>query len=50
MYGDDFAHPEAQKSYSVMDAIIEKMKDDPNLTIKYSSARNYVDGVKAHGS
>lgn len=50
LYGDDFAHPEAQKSYAVMDAIIENIKDAPKLTVKYSTVRDYLDGVKAHGT
>ena len=50
MFGDDFAHPEAQKSYAVMDEIIQKIKGTPNLTVKYSRVQDWLNGVKAHGS
>ena len=50
LFGDDFAHPEAHKSYAIMDAIIERIEGTPNLTVKYSRVGDWLDGVKAHGA
>ena len=47
MFGDDFAHPQADKSYALMDTIIHRLQDEPNLVIKYSTVHDYIEGVKA---
>jgi len=46
MFGDDFSHPEAQKSYSRMDQIIKILKHDhPNLEVSYSTFADYFKDV-----
>jgi hypothetical protein len=42
MFGDDFSHPEAEKSYSRMDEIIKILKHDhPDLDVSYSTFADY---------
>lgn len=48
MFGDDFAHPEAEKSYSRMDEIISILKHDhSDLEVSYSTFAHYFDQVMA---
>ena len=46
MFGDDFSHPQASKSYELMDAIIKQVEMDPNYIISYSTVDSYIKGIQ----
>jgi len=43
MFGDDFAHPQSEKSYMLMDLVI-----DAKVKAKYSRVGEFVDSLKKH--
>lgn len=50
LFGDDFAHPQAESSYQLMDAIIGNMKSEADIVIKYSTVHDYIEGIKAEAA
>ena len=46
MYGDDFSHPEAEKSYKLMDKIIGMMQDEKDITVKFSTIHDWLESIK----
>ena len=46
MFGDDFSHPQASKSYEMMDAVIAQIENDPDFIISYSTVYSYISGIQ----
>jgi hypothetical protein len=49
MFGDDFAHPEAKKSYKFMDIILGEIKKDlrfDKINAFYSTAEAFLQSLK----
>ena len=46
MFGDDFSHPQADRSYQLMDAIIDMMQSEIEVIVKYSTVHDYIEGIK----
>jgi len=47
MFGDDFAHPQARKSYRFMDIILKSIKKkDSSLNAFYSTAETFLNSFK----
>ena len=50
MYGDDFAHPQAQKSYQLMDKTLANMSDPKyqsyKTNAKYSTMKAFLKSLK----
>ena len=49
LWGDDFAHTNAEGTFTALDEIIKKVSADSkarNYELKWSSVKNYMEGVK----